>query len=246
MTLDYLNRYRPRTSRRLGSFSLTEQPFLVRKTLQPPDVAGLLSWVRAEDLALADGASVATWSDISGNGNDWTAPSTNPTFETGELNGFSVVRFPVSSSGLNSGITFNSGDFTIIYVGQYAGASAQRRAIQGTNNWLMGPYQGRWASFTGAFAPAANGVPATANNGPVVHALTQITSTSSTTWVGSSKDIAATANAPGTLRMSLTASSGSGEAFGGDLAECMVYNVALTEIEVLSIKYGLEKKYGLR
>ena len=56
-------------------------------------------WLRADSLAVANGAAVSTWADQSGNGNDATQlTSTNqPTYVTGVLNGLPVVRFTSAS-----------------------------------------------------------------------------------------------------------------------------------------------------
>jgi hypothetical protein len=60
--------------------------------LDPSTVAGLKLWLKADSLALADGAAVTTWTDSSGNGNNATAVGA-PVFKTNILNGKPVIRF---------------------------------------------------------------------------------------------------------------------------------------------------------
>lgn len=57
----------------------------------------LKGWFDACDLRLADGASVTTWADKSGNGNDATA-GTSPVYKTGIQNGLPGVLFTAASS----------------------------------------------------------------------------------------------------------------------------------------------------
>ena len=53
----------------------------------PSEVAGLAVWLKTETLAaLADGATVATWPDSSGNGRD-AAAGNAPVYRTGTVNG---------------------------------------------------------------------------------------------------------------------------------------------------------------
>ena len=62
----------------------------------PPDLSGLAGWYDAPQLALADGAALTTWPDLSG-GNRSLFPlgsaANAPVYKTGILNGLPVVRF---------------------------------------------------------------------------------------------------------------------------------------------------------
>lgn len=65
--------------------------------------AGLKLWLKADSLALNDGDAVGTWADQSGNGNDATqgTAANKPTFKTGLLNGWPIVRFDGTNDSLN-------------------------------------------------------------------------------------------------------------------------------------------------
>ena len=67
-------------------------------------------WLRANDLNISDGASVSTWPDSSGNGNDF-GPSVNdpndPVFYSDQLNTLPVVRFS-RSTGTGTKLIHNS------------------------------------------------------------------------------------------------------------------------------------------
>lgn len=55
-------------------------------------------WLVADSLELADDATVAGWSDVSGNAHDMPSGTANPIYKTGIINGKSVVRFTKSNS----------------------------------------------------------------------------------------------------------------------------------------------------
>jgi len=60
----------------------------------PDDISGLEWWLDADALSgLNDGETVETFTDQSGEGNDFERQNGDPTYRTGVLNGKSVVRF---------------------------------------------------------------------------------------------------------------------------------------------------------
>jgi hypothetical protein len=78
------------------NFSVPTNPF--PKCFKPSDISSLVCWLDANKLAQADGSAVATWSDRTTNGNDFTqgTGSVQPSFQTNESNGRSVIRFDQS------------------------------------------------------------------------------------------------------------------------------------------------------
>lgn len=76
-------------------------------------------WLRANDLSLSDGASVSSWSDVSGNSltaNSSGVSAEEPTFNTNDVNGF-------------PSISFDGGDFLNL------GNVAALNLTPGTDNW---------------------------------------------------------------------------------------------------------------
>jgi hypothetical protein len=60
---------------------------------------GMAQWYKADDLALADGAGVASWPDASGNGRSLTPTATStPTFVASAVGGKPGVRFTAAGS----------------------------------------------------------------------------------------------------------------------------------------------------
>ena len=59
---------------------------------QVNDISNLECWLNADSLSGTDGSLLASWSDLSGKGNDFTSIN-SPTLQTNEQNGKNVVRF---------------------------------------------------------------------------------------------------------------------------------------------------------
>ncbi len=62
-------------------------------------------WVDANEISQSSGSAVSTWSDISGNGNDFSQASSTrrPTFQTSIINGLPALRFDGVNDFLRSG-----------------------------------------------------------------------------------------------------------------------------------------------
>jgi len=77
------------------------------------------AWFKADTISgLTNGAAVATWNDVSGNGNNatQTVPSQRPTYITGAINGKPVVRFNGAGSDYLAFPRPVQDDFTILCV----------------------------------------------------------------------------------------------------------------------------------
>jgi hypothetical protein len=96
-----------------------------------PPSSGLVGWWRADDLALTDGAEVATWTDTSGTGSSLTqaTATARPLYRTNVVNGRSVVRFDGIDDFLAGTMTSVAQPTTFVYVfkANDVGGSARRR-----------------------------------------------------------------------------------------------------------------------
>ena len=102
-----------------GRLQMRVPPVPVRWT--PLDVAGLALWLKADAIAgLANGATIATLPDVSGNGNDATQSiaAKKPTFQLNQINTHPVVRSDGDDDFLSlTGLSVGGGNktfFTII------------------------------------------------------------------------------------------------------------------------------------
>ncbi len=63
-------------------------------SFSPTDIAGCVLWLKANSLVLNDGDPVSTWTDSSGNGNNFTGvTTTRPLYKTGIINTLPAVLF---------------------------------------------------------------------------------------------------------------------------------------------------------
>jgi hypothetical protein len=115
----------------------------------PTDIAGLKLWLDASQITgLNDGDAVATWSDVSGNGRDFTqgTASARPIYKTAILNGKPVVRFDGIDDKLSRANFITTGVGTTFAVARRSGGSAGVQEIIGL---------GSSGGFTGWVALAA-------------------------------------------------------------------------------------------
>lgn len=208
----------------------------------PTDIAGLVLWLKADSLALADGAEITSWPDSSAAGNDFVdstiALVIGPQFQTNELNGLPVARFTIGGAPAWAGMEGASSlvlahPYTIFYVARPRDAlNATMRIVQsGSGNWLMGPYSGTWQWFSGGFATAG---PSALDGNAIIHAVrADVASGTHFVWDLDSEDApfsAARAN-PTAIGPMVLGFAGSSEGTNSDVAEVVVYDSELSDTD---------------
>ena len=215
----------------------------------PTDITGLQLWLRADDIAQADNTAVSAWADQSGLGNNAAAAGgVEPTLQTSEVNGHSVVRFDgVNDVMTVTGITNNDATRTVIYAGKIIaftsndgvwGWSASASVDQGTTTIRY-----RLNAAAGSVTIGTPGV------GTFHCGIVRFNSTSSADVYLNTA--AATNFDPddayqsGALALALGARVAAGTNPGNiDLAEMLIYNVAITNTEKDSVVNYLKAKYS--
>lgn len=91
----------------------------------PDEVTGLVLWLAADELALADNDPVATWADQSVAANDATQGTSGarPTFKAAQINSLPVVRFDGTNDYLALDGNLSSQDFTYFAVVKHTAAN---------------------------------------------------------------------------------------------------------------------------
>lgn len=94
----------------------TSAPVVATVTL--PRIVDIRSWLKADSLALANGASVSTWTDSSGKNNHATqsTSSKRPIFWTNQISGFPALRFDGMDDSLTYAPTLATNSFTMFAV----------------------------------------------------------------------------------------------------------------------------------
>jgi hypothetical protein len=95
---------------------------VVSAPFAPTDIAGCKLWLKADSLALSDGAGVATWTDSSGSGNNVSSSGfTQPIYKTNIVNGLPIVRFNGTNTAFRVAVDVSVTDFTVFVVFQTTG-----------------------------------------------------------------------------------------------------------------------------
>lgn len=227
-------------------------------TEYPGNIAGVRLHLIADDIDQADGSNVATWNDSSGAGNHCTAGATNPVLQTNEINGHAVVRFAGGAaeyltSTLNTAFT----DFTAIVVHKASAPGTNFRRLL-DKDYINGFYMGHsGADATGNqwgggvkynLSPNGDFVLST-HAGPRVLMMRRVGTSvriksdqTDTTFTQASATGALDTTA---LRIGNSNFPSSTDGYIGDIAEVLVFNRALTNVEIYNIFEFLKDKYGI-
>ncbi len=200
--------------------------------------ADVLPW---DDGAIAADFAISQWNDQSGLNNHATAlgASQSALWQPSVANGRPVLRFD-SVTGYTTPLVLTPPcTLCAVYTLNGAGDLA-RRAVQGSNNWLIGPYGPLHDFYDGVFS----GGPALVRGQFVAQAAWQDGSVSRNFVNGAFAGSALGAgDGPGTV--ALGAGGLIGEGLEGDLAEVIAYDSALSEINLANVWSYLAAKYEL-
>ncbi len=221
-------------------------------------VAGAVLWLDGADATTlftdaagtvpvtTSGDVVARWNDKSGNGNHvtLTGTQTGPTYEPGVALGQSVARFSSDTTcGMTTPVTVSSGNVSIFVVYAYrSAASAFRRAVQGSANWLMGPYNNTYQTYNGGWVP---GAPAVVQDQFVLQEAVITSGGALTAYVNGTSYGTRTGVYPGKLYLGPGDETAPPykEPLDGDIAEMLVYTSALSAADRANVETYLRAKW---
>ena len=217
----------------------------------PPVTTGLKLHLDASQLTgLSDGATVNTWTDMSGLGNNATRTSGTPTYKTGILNGQPVIRFNNASSfttaNLSSQFPTATTGFIVATINN-DNAYTLVHANLGVDEWFR--YDGNGRSYPGFFRGIRlESYCAMTNSGSHLFAISSSASAWQMSINGVSQGVAGgNYNAAAALVIGNNPNS---RALNGDIAEILIYDSVLSASDAdlvgayLSAKYGLSTPYG--
>jgi hypothetical protein len=186
--------------------------------------------------------TISHWNDRSGSGNHATPLSLGQcaSFQPNVLNGRGVLRFN-SSAGYTTPLTLNKPCTVFaVYALNGAGDNA-RRAVQGSNNWLIGPYGPPHDFFNGS---NFTGGPALTRGVFVAQAAWQNGSVSRNFVNGAFVGNALGAGTgPGVVGLGIGGAYAEG--LDGDLAEVIAYDSALNDTKLANVWSYLAAKFHL-
>ncbi|MEL6535918.1 MAG: Calx-beta domain-containing protein, partial [Bacteroidota bacterium] len=210
-------------------------------------------WLKADDLTQVDGTGVSSWPDASGNTNDadQATAGNQPTFETAEINGQPVIRFDGNNDYLrNAAVSYNARTFFTVVrpAAPYTGGFGQVWGSYGEGAHLaLDDRAGNKNGFS--FDGNASTQGRYGLNGADYGALAS--NTNLPPWVNATSQlITAEFQSTQPLTDQTLGSTFPGHSvgsfhYGGDIAEVIVYNVALNTARRRIVENYLAAKYGL-
>ncbi len=201
-------------------------------------------WLKPETLAAtAIGGAITTWPDSSGNARDFTQATSGLRPTLAVLNsGLYVVRFDATDDGMAGPYT-PAYPFTIIvaYRGPTTGA---HRAVNGGNNWLIGPNNGNHKVYDGAGFHTGRVVDASTSM-VIVPTIQQSGAPASDAWFnGVAVATRGSHGGPGTINLGCTGSI-TNEPLNGDIAELLIFPVALSTANHQLVLNYLASRWGV-
>ena len=217
-----------------------------------PVLSGLELWLDASDAStftFSSGSQVSQWRDKSDQGNHASTSSNFPSRQTGVIGGLPAVSFNRQPLTIAGGLDVAADQDRTAFVVMNYSASTNNSEILGTSTgnmvdvgqWSV-PWRLRLRQTDNAFS-AANSLPAGSH-------LVAITgdAAGSHAWRGGTS-IIDTADKRFHWGMNANMQVGgavfTGREYIGNLAELVVYDRALSDLEMNAVGYQLQEKYGL-
>ena len=218
-------------------------------------------WLDADRLTgLSDGDDLTSWTDVSGNSNDFSESSTfSPTYETNELNGFPVARFNKTNNRIrdNDISNFPTDEITAIFVNlnnSESGDAQLSYASSASDNDFLIFDSSNLNFYRGT--NTASGVSSNDNNWHIINTSWQSSGGNLSIWKDGTESFTTTFQSGTTITaggsLSLAGEQDSvdggyvdGQAHTGDYPEVILYNVFLNDAQHIIVSNYLSAKYDI-
>lgn len=209
-------------------------------TLTPPPagVTGLALWLDASQLTgLSDGATLNTWNEMSGLGNHATRTTGAPTYETNELNARPVVRFPVGN-GASFSFPRMTNIRTVFWVMKQQNPSELRFLLGDTTAYHF---------HRGTASPSTiwHSVHTSSNIRNGTTSLNGLAVNGTTTTLPGGWNLLSVTTTDVVTASTVSSDRTFNRSWEGDIAEVLVYNKALSAVEIEQIGSYLTAKYAM-
>ena len=220
---------------------------------QPSDLNNLVLWLDANDVDgntstfyEQNGTAISKWVNLADSDHNFTQSNTSkqPVLHRNVINGKPAIFFDNTDDGMSSTLNINNRPYSILILFNCLdNVSRARRAIQGSSNWLIGPYSNKigyhpndgWASHTENF---------TAGN---FYFVSAVTTDQGSTFIVNGKDVTTNSNAnnsPGYLHLGGSGSS-SGEVLNGYICEVIGFNREISATELNQLQTYIAYKWNV-
>ena len=220
----------------------TETP--LASGFSPKNIAGIQLWLDANDVdgddqndSIANDTKISNWSDKAGGDHNATQSTSSqmPTYKANSRNGKATLLFESDYDSLATTLNLSK-PYTVIAVFNGLDAS-YGRAVQGSNNWLIGPYQGKIAHYAGSWVSL---------NKPLVigsyYIATAVNDGSSSKFFVNGQDMTQSPNYignPGVIHIG----GRPNDRMNGHIAEVIAYNQSLGSSDINNIGKYLSGKW---
>lgn len=219
-------------------------------------------WLDANQISLlSDTDDLTSWSDLSGNSNDFSQSTTySPIYKTGVINGLPAARFNKANNRIRKTnfTEFASSAVTAIFVNKNNGGVNDGHlsyASSGGDNDFLLYNSGNLQMFIGGNAKAT-GVSLNDNNWHIINASWQSSGGNYEIWKDGIEATSGTHAATTTITVGGTLALGgeqdavdgnyaSNQAHSGDYPEVIVYNVYLNTVQQIIVSNYLSAKYNI-
>lgn len=225
---------------------------------EPDDLTGLVAWLKADALSLADGDAVASWTDSSANSNTPTqgTAANRPTYIANGINGLPVVRFD-GNDGL---VMPTEGNFDLatatIFVifkrNSGTGGSLMGKSTTGSSNAQRRKLQIALTSSGISYNSGADGqsigVTATPNNWNM-YGVATVSDSSHSIYLNGTQTNSTVALGDSTLNnanMIIGSNFAAGtEGVNADIPEIIIYDRPLAGREIIGLQNYLISRYPI-
>ena len=222
-------------------------------TFSPEDYSNLVVWLDANDLDAnvgtspeSNGTIVETWGNKADAQTPFSQTNTNkqPVLHTNVLNQKAGVFFDNLDDGMSSQVQINQNPYTVAILFNCLNTSGEsRRAIQGSNNWLIGPYANR-VGYHPDYGWASHTLPLVAQK---FYLAIAITTDQESKFLVNGNDVTQSPSAnrwPGYLHLGASGGSSS-QRLNGYINEVIAYDRALSHTEVSQVEEYFAYKWGI-
>ena len=225
----------------------TAKEFVFPTVIAPTDLTGLILWLDADALTLNDDDPVSTWDDQSTSSNDFTQTLTaRPTYKTSIQNSLPIVRFDGTNDYLDAGTAIDADDSTVFIVCNRTTGTGWR-CILAADGVAMYSSNDTAAAYT--FYVGGAGRNTLWFSGSVFQIFTLRSFTQDSVLSQTSRiDGFPAFSSGGTAKTETYTTLGSDDGIqfhGGDIAEVLIYDSALTLPEIEDVEAYLLDKWGL-
>jgi hypothetical protein len=228
----------------------------------PPVTANLVCHYDADALGLGDGVAISQWDDSSGNGNHATQATgaNQPTCQTNELNGRSVVRFDGTNDYfvVADHASYKAAALTIFAVAKSTGGTADQRLINYPHAGTHTSPFFRWALQIdrGAVDDVSiyvDGVVTQGGSNSSAWRVYVFDTATARLWMEADALGSPTLNGaddatityPNAVGLRIGANVTPAEYWIGDMAEILVYAATLSDADRALVEKYLEVKWGI-